>query len=51
MTKDRHRISLTWEDPFEIVEVTRLDSYRLQREDGSEEPNSWNDDQLRPLCM
>jgi hypothetical protein len=50
-TKDRHKLSPTWEGPFEVVEVTRPGSYRLQREDGSEVLNSWNDDQLRPFYM
>jgi hypothetical protein len=31
--------------------VTQTGSYRLQREDDSEVPNSWNDDQLRPFYM
>jgi hypothetical protein len=47
MTKDRHKLSLVWEGPFQVVEVTRPGLYRLQREDGSEVPNSWNIDQLR----
>jgi hypothetical protein len=51
MTKDRYKLSPTWEGPFDVVEVTRPGSYRLQREDGSEVPNSWNDDQLRPFYM
>jgi hypothetical protein len=48
-TKDWHKLFLTWVGPFEVVEVTRPSSYRLQREDGSEVLNSWNDDQLRPF--
>jgi hypothetical protein len=51
MTKDWHNLSPTWEGPFEIVEVIWPGSYRLQREDGSEVPNSWNDDQLRPFYI
>jgi hypothetical protein len=50
-TKDWHKLSLTWEHPYEVVEMTILGSYRVQREDGSEVPNSWNDDQLRPFYM
>jgi len=50
-TKDRHKLSPVWEGPFEVVSVTRPGSYRLQREDGSEIPNSWNIDQLRPFFM
>jgi hypothetical protein len=51
MTKHRHMLSPIWEEAFEVVEVTRPGSYRLQQEDGSEVPNSWNDDQLRPFYM
>jgi hypothetical protein len=32
-----------------VVQVTRPGLYRLQREDGSKVPNSWNDDQLSPF--
>jgi hypothetical protein len=46
MTKDQHKLSPVWEGPFEVVKVTQPDSYRLQQEDGSEVPNSWNIDQL-----
>jgi hypothetical protein len=51
MSKDRHKLSPTWEGPYEVVEMTRPDSYMLQQEDGSEVSNSWNDDQLRPFYM
>jgi hypothetical protein len=51
MTKDQYKLSPTWEGPYEVVEMTRPDSFRLQREDGSEVPNSWNDDQLRAFYM
>jgi hypothetical protein len=44
MTNDRHKLSPAWEGPYDVVQVTRTSSYRLQREDGSEVPNSWNDD-------
>jgi hypothetical protein len=50
-TKDGHKLSQTWEGPYQVVEVTRPRSYRLQREDGSKVPNSWNDDQLRPFYV
>jgi hypothetical protein len=46
MTKDRHKLSPIWEGDFQVVEVTQSGSYRLQREDGSKVPNSWNIDQL-----
>jgi hypothetical protein len=51
MTKDWHKLSPTCEGPYEVVKLTRPGSYRLQREDGSKVPNSWNDDQLRPFYM
>jgi hypothetical protein len=46
MTKDRHKMSPVWEGPFKVVEVIQPGSYRLQWEDGSKVPNSWNIDQL-----
>jgi hypothetical protein len=46
MTKDWHKLSPVWEGHFEVVEVNWPDSYRLQWEEGSEVPNSWNIDQL-----
>jgi hypothetical protein len=30
MTKDWHKLSLTWKGPYEVVELTRNNSYRLQ---------------------
>jgi hypothetical protein len=51
MTKHRHKLSLIWEGPFEVVEVTRSDSYRLQREGGFEVPNFYNIDQLQHFYM
>jgi hypothetical protein len=46
MTKEIHEFSPIGEVPFEVVEVTQPSSYGLQREDGSEVPNSWNTGQL-----
>jgi hypothetical protein len=46
MTKDRHKLSPSWKGSFEVVKVTRPGSYKLQWEDDSEVPNSWNIDQL-----
>jgi hypothetical protein len=51
LTKYWHKLSPIWEGPFEVVQVTQPSSYRLQWEDGSEVPNSWNDDQLKPFYM
>jgi hypothetical protein len=51
MGKTYRQGSPPWEGPYEVVTVTQPGSYRLQGEDGSEVPNSWNDDQLRPFYM
>jgi hypothetical protein len=40
MTKDRHKLSPTWDGPYEVVELTQPSSYMLQQEDGYEVPNS-----------
>jgi hypothetical protein len=36
MTKDPHKLSPTWEGPYDVVEVTQPDSYRLRWEDRSD---------------
>jgi hypothetical protein len=46
-TKDRHKLSPVWVGSFEVVEVTQPNLYKLQWEDSSEVPNSWNIDLLR----
>jgi hypothetical protein len=51
MTKDWYKLFPTWEGPYEVVEMTRPGSYRLQWEDGSKVPNSWNYDQLKPFYI
>jgi hypothetical protein len=51
MTKEWQKLSPTLEGSYEVVELTHPCSYRLQREDGSDVPNSWNDDQLKPFYM
>jgi hypothetical protein len=51
MAKDQHKLSPTWESPYEVIQMTQPGLFRLQHEDGSEVPNSWNDDQLRPFYM
>jgi hypothetical protein len=50
-TKDQRKLCPAWEGPYEVVEMTRPGSYRLQWEDSYRVPNSWNDDQLRPFYM
>jgi hypothetical protein len=43
----RHRLSLLWEGPFMVAEVTRPGSYRLTQMDSMEVGNSWNIEHLR----
>jgi hypothetical protein len=43
----RHKVSLPWEGPFIVTEVTRPGSYRLTQIDGTEVGNSWNIEHLR----
>jgi hypothetical protein len=35
-----HKLSSSWEGPFEVIEVTQPTSYRLAYLDGTELPNS-----------
>ena len=42
-----HKLTTPWEGPFMIKEVTRPTSYRLDRLDGTDIPNSWHIDKLR----
>jgi ribonuclease HI/transposase InsO family protein len=43
----RHKLSLLWEGPFVVAEVTRPGSYRLTQMDGMKIGNSWNIEHLR----
>jgi hypothetical protein len=43
----RHKLSLLWEGPFMVAEVTWPGSYRLTQMDGMEVGNSWNIEHLR----
>jgi hypothetical protein len=42
-----HKLSSPWEGPFEVIEVTRLTSYRLAYLDDTVLPDSWHIDKLR----
>jgi hypothetical protein len=46
-TRDKHKFSSPWEDPFIIVDVAALGAYVLAEVDGAMLPNTRNDDQLR----
>ncbi|XP_015689944.1 uncharacterized protein LOC102704232 [Oryza brachyantha] len=48
-TKDRHKLSLIWEGPYVIAEVTQPGTYRLRMKDERLLENSWNIEQLRPF--
>jgi hypothetical protein len=45
-TKDKHKFSSPWEDPFIIVDVTTPGAYVLAEVDGAMLLNTWNADQL-----
>jgi hypothetical protein len=42
-----HKLSSSWEGPFEVIEVIRPTSYRLAYLDGTKLSNSWHIDKLR----
>ena len=46
-TKDKHKLSPTWEGPYSITEVIRLGTYKLKDFDGNILTNSWNIEQVR----
>jgi hypothetical protein len=43
----QHKLSLPWEGPFVIAEVSRPGSYRLPQMDETTVGNSWNIEHLR----
>jgi hypothetical protein len=45
--KNRHKLSLTWEGPYIIVEVLKRSTYKLKTADGQVFTNAWNIEQLR----
>jgi hypothetical protein len=42
-----HKLSPSWEGPFKVSKVCRLDSVRLAMEEGVQQPNPWNIEHLR----
>jgi hypothetical protein len=48
-SKDMHNLSPPWEGPFIIHEVLRLETYKIQYEDGRVVSNAWNIEHLRPF--
>jgi hypothetical protein len=45
--KGKHKFTLPSEGPYLVVEVIRLEAYRLQEINGTTFPNVWNIEQLR----
>jgi hypothetical protein len=45
-TKDKHKFSSPWEEPFIIVDIAALAAYVLAEVDGNMLPNTWNADEL-----
>jgi hypothetical protein len=45
-TKDKHKFSTPWEEPFIIVDVAASGAYVLAEVDDDTLPNTWNADQL-----
>jgi hypothetical protein len=46
-TKDKHKSSSSWEEPFVVVDIATLGAYVLTEVDDAMLPNTWNVDQLR----
>ena len=42
MTKEKHKLSPPWEGPYNIAEVIRPGTYKLEDSDGNILTNSWN---------
>jgi hypothetical protein len=45
-TKDKHKFSSPWEDPFIIVDITVPGAYALAKVDGGMLPSTWNANHL-----
>jgi hypothetical protein len=45
-TKDRHKLSPSWEGPYVVTEMLRLGTYKLATTDGKVFTNAWNIEQL-----
>ena len=46
-TKDKHKLSPSWEGPYVVAEVIRPGAYRLKDDNGNVLTNTWNIEQLR----
>ena len=46
-TKEKHKLSPSWEGPYMVTEVIWLGAYRLKDDDGNVLTNTWNIEQLR----
>jgi hypothetical protein len=46
-TKDKHKFSSPWEEPFIIVDIATPGAYMLAEVDSGMLPSTWYDDQLR----
>jgi hypothetical protein len=48
-SKDRHKLSPPWEEPFIVEQVLRPETYKIQYEEGRVVSNTWNIEHLRPF--
>ena len=46
-TKEKHKLSPPWEEPYTMTEVIRSGAYRLNNDNGDVLTNTWNIEQLR----
>ena len=47
LTKEKHKLSSSWEGPYTVTEVIRPGTYRLEDNNGNLLTNTWNIEQLR----
>ena len=45
-TKERHKLSPSWEGPYMVTEVIRSTTYRLEDDNGNVLTNTWNIEDL-----
>ena len=45
-TKEKHKLSPSWEGPYTVIEVIRPGAYRLKDDNGNVLTNTWNIEQL-----
>ena len=46
LTKEKHKLSLSWEGPYTVTEVIRPGTYRLEDNNDNLLNNTWNIEQL-----